>query len=56
MIAEDGIYMLNIKKVDRSWKGILVCEAENALGTARTVSTIHVQGIVSFRIHHIVRS
>nr|CDQ05432.1 Bm6219, isoform k [Brugia malayi] len=42
-IAEDGIYILKINNIDRSWNGNLVCEAENAIGIARTHSIIHVQ-------------
>ncbi|MCP9264541.1 hypothetical protein DINM_022653 [Dirofilaria immitis] len=43
MIAEDGIYILKINSVDRTWSGSLVCEAENVIGTVRTHSIIHVQ-------------
>uniref|UniRef100_A0A0R3RRM4 Ig-like domain-containing protein n=1 Tax=Elaeophora elaphi TaxID=1147741 RepID=A0A0R3RRM4_9BILA len=42
-IAEDGIYILKINSVDKSWNGRLVCEAENTVGTARTNSIIRVQ-------------
>ncbi|VDO32065.1 unnamed protein product [Onchocerca flexuosa] len=45
MIAEDGIYILKINSVDRTWNGNLICEAENAVGTTRTQSIIHVQSI-----------
>ncbi|CAG9532189.1 unnamed protein product, partial [Cercopithifilaria johnstoni] len=42
-IAEDGIYILKVNSVDRSWNGNLICEAENSVGKARTYSIIQVQ-------------
>uniref|UniRef100_A0A914RY67 Ig-like domain-containing protein n=1 Tax=Parascaris equorum TaxID=6256 RepID=A0A914RY67_PAREQ len=40
MVAEDGIYLLKTKSLNRSWNGTLVCEASNSLGSMRSTSNI----------------
>uniref|UniRef100_A0A914ZQC4 Titin n=1 Tax=Parascaris univalens TaxID=6257 RepID=A0A914ZQC4_PARUN len=45
MVAEDGIYLLKTKSLNRSWNGTLVCEASNSLGSMRSTSNIVIKTV-----------
>ncbi|VDK28059.1 unnamed protein product [Gongylonema pulchrum] len=45
IIAEDGIFILKIHQLDRSWNGQLVCEATNIVGTTRQRILLYIAAV-----------